>query len=452
VRHHFIIRALRKAIQEHPALSSIVAGKDTGKPFFERIEKIDLSKTVFYEEIPSDDVEESKRVDELLSQHHSRGFDVDGLPLWRVVVFEKPAMPATPIIHITFIWHHVIGDGKSGLAVIFTILQALNSNCSQEQDLQPSPTSTGAPEASISVVPDSAIVMTPSEPLNAAVEEILSLPVSTMTTIPHVLTRMSGKWSGSPYHCEEPIKTRIRHLKLPPQTTQALADCCRVEQTTFTPFLQALVGRVIAETFQDAEHLRCAVAVSLRRLFPTSLQIDDSVMGLWVSAFHLDYTRNQLKGQYDDSSLWDQARKNSQRIESEVAKGDMDLEIGMLKGIQDFKSMLMAKMGGPREDSYAITNLGVFNANVHSMSSSGSPWQISDMVFSQSCHVNGSAVQFCVLTLKGGEMCITLSWQEGTVAGEDVARIAENLEEKLSLLGNTSDVGNEDLSLEQHGE
>ena len=124
----------------------------------------------------------------------------------------------------------------------------------------------------------------------------------------------------------------------------------------------------------------------------------------------------------------------------------------MLKNVQDFISTLKVKMGRTREDSDAITNLGVFDATLDSMNPSASPWQLSDMVFSQSCHVNGSAAQFCIVTLKGGEMCITLSWQKGTVANGDVARFAENLREKLSLLGNTSDVKDQDLFLEQHCE
>ena len=176
---------------------------------------------VSFEERPFSDVDESKSIDAILSQHHSTGFNADGLPLWRVVVFEKNATQSTPTIHLSFILHHVIGNGRSGLAVLSTILQALNSDFCQSQGVKPDSTSNYACKV---------VVSTPSQPLQPALEEILSMPMTTMTKISHVLgpwvpswlnnIPALGKWSGRPYHRKEPIKTRIRQLKISSETTQ----------------------------------------------------------------------------------------------------------------------------------------------------------------------------------------------------------------------------------------
>lgn len=437
--HHLIFQALRQAIIKHPALSAIVSGRETPHPFFERLERIDLNQLVSFEELPLDEGEKAKRIDAILSRNHSCGYKSNVVPLWRVVVLEQACVESKSDVHLAFVWHHVIGDGRSGLAVLSTILNALNSYCLPEDSLQ------GAP-----LVNDlnNTIVMTPSKPLFPALEEILPLPMSTMTIVSQKLgpwlpswfrkSPKLEKWSGSPYHCEEPTRTNIRHMTIPPGLTQALVGRCRSEATTITPFLQALVGQVLMETFDDAHSLRCAVALSLRRIFPEQLQIDDGVMGLWVNAFHLEYTRDQLQGRDGASSLWNQARNDSQRIEYEIAKGETDVGIGMLRYIKDFKSTLMGKMGKKREDSYAITNLGVYDPMAGEASSSTFSWQISDLVFSQSCHVNGSAIQFCIVSVKDGNLCIALSWQQDTVTGEDVARIEENLREKLLHLGSSA--------------
>jgi Alcohol acetyltransferase len=446
VRQELIFHALRKAIQDHPALSATVSGKDTPKPFFERLENIDLREIIRFEDLPFDEVEESKRIDEILSREHSTGFTEDGLPLWRIVVLQKPETQAKSTIYLVFIWHHVIGDGRSGLAVLATVLRQLNSN-PQENGIQMSSSGPDARQSRQVNESDPWIVMAPPKPLFPALEEILSLPMSIGTIFSHRLgpwfpswfnkAAVPGKWSGGPYQCEKPIKTSIKHFKVPPGAVNALLDRCRTESTSITPFLQALAGSVIMETFQDAKWLRCAVALSMRRFFPNDFHIDDTVMGLWVNAFHLEYTRDQLRAPDDGSRFWNLARKNSEQIRYEISKGETDIGIGMLKYIEDFRSTLMAKQGKKREDSYAVTNLGLFDPHLDDVSSSNSPWQLSDMVFSQSCHVNGSAVQFCILTVKDGEMCIALSWQEGIVAEEDVARIADNLRDKLLHMAST---------------
>jgi Alcohol acetyltransferase len=442
-----IYHALRNAIYQHPALSVVIDGKDTPRPFFRRLDTTDLKETVNFEDIPSDEVDESKHIDEMLSREHSTGFGIARLPLWRVVVLEKPETEAKPTIHLAFIWHHVIGDGRSGLAVLSTILQAFQSFHEQKENRPRSTIISGTKLESLDGT-DHGVVITPSKPLLPSLEEILLLPMSARTIIsqklglwvPSWFSRppASGKWSGRPYHWKESIRTKVRHIRIPYMSVQGVVNHCRAERTTMTPFLQALVGRVITEVLQDAVWLRCAVALSLRRFFSSNLRIDDNVMGLWVSAFHSEYTRNQLQDRDAESSLWNQAREYSQQFEHEIAKGATDLEIGMLRYIQDFKSDLMAKMDKQRQDSYAITNLGVFEPELGDEVSSTSPWRLTGTTFSQSCHVNGSAVQFCIVTFKGGPMCIALTWQEGIVADEDVARMAEKLRDELMHLADSS--------------
>jgi hypothetical protein len=193
---------------------------------------------------------------------------------------------------------------------------------------------------------------------------------------------------------------------------------------------------------------------------PPQLHITDAAMGLWVSAFHVEYSRAQLLGGQRPSEsgsasqhiFWHEARKNSARIRREIKKGDKDLSTGMLRYIPDFRTTLVGKMGRQREDSFAITNLGCFDGEAgagigeafadgdleHSSSSaSSSKLRISNLLFSQSCHVNGSALQFCIVSVRGGDMNIAVSWQEGVVLVEDVDRVVAGLSRALAELGAT---------------
>jgi len=341
-----------------------------------------------------------------------------------------------------FVYHHVIGDGMSGLIFHKTMLQALNT-CGKRDDYI---SHDKLKSAEFSDSDESNLIVTSAiKPVLPAVEEILSLPTTTIAALRKTLGpwipswlrwKLSGKrWSGNPYRCDMPIETRIRAINIGSSATQALVRRCRIERTTVTPFLQVVVGKVLLDVFKDAKRLRCAVAVSLRRFFPTSLRIGDSAMGLWVDGFCIDYRRSELQGKEGELIAWDTARMRRRHIEHQIVKRDTDLELADFKHIKDFREYLMGMMGKKRVNSYSITNIGVFNGRPASGDDNGDAWVISDVVFSQSIHVNGSAIQFCIVSTKDGGMSITLNWQNGIISAEDGGRIAESLRQMLEQLG-----------------
>ena len=163
------------------------------------------------------------------------------------------------------------------------------------------------------------------------------------------------KWTGSPYYCKSlPTKTLIRQISIPAATVMGLVSRCRSERTSITAFLQALVGKVLAETFKDAHQLRCATAISVRRFIPVSHHIDDA-MGLWITASAQNYNRRALLGAGGRTSggkfPWGVARENKKRIKKETSRGDRDATVGSIKNIADFETYLMEKMGKKRENS-----------------------------------------------------------------------------------------------------
>ena len=174
-----------------------------------------------------------------------------------------------------------------------------------------------------------------------------------------------GRWAGAPHHSENPNVTKIRSISIPALPVSKIVARCRAEQTTITPLFQILIGKAIFQTINAAEGLRCAVAISLRRFFPLNFGYDDSIMGLWASAFHLDYTRTQL---LSPKKFWDQVRAGTQKIGAEIAKGDKDLDSAMLQFIPDFRAALLGKICHKRENSYSITDVGIFDGDHPSQS------------------------------------------------------------------------------------
>jgi hypothetical protein len=455
LNRNLIFFALQQVIQEHPSLCvTVSSGKNNNdrKPYFLRLEEIDLNKVVsFVEKSTTGNREEEENfLDGVLSEQNSRGFDTDALlPLWRIVVLQQrnPELPSAT--DLAFVWHHVIGDGLSGLIFHSAVLQALSSaprGIGEERKLLPSNTTSKTP------VPDDdlAIVSTTTKPLFPPLEDILTLSEGPMTRISHMFKSWlsswfgakleAGRWTGAPYHYESlPTKTLIRQVSIPAASVSRLVSRCRSEQTSVTAFLQTLVGKVLAEAF-EARQVRCATAISVRRFFPAIHKIDDThAMGLWVTASRQNFARRVLIGaggrKADGGFPWGEARKNKRRIVKELAKGDRDITMGSLRDIPNFETYLMGRIGKKRDDSYSITNIGVFDGETPaSGESSQHQWRISKMSFSQSCHVNGSAVQFCIISTKGGEMVIVLNWQEGTAPVGDIDRVVQALRQQLLRL------------------
>jgi Alcohol acetyltransferase len=104
-----------------------VSANEYPRPHFVALEKVDLDKLISFVKCPSDALQRAERIDEVLSEQHSLGFGAEALPLWRIIVFDSLQPDHDPSVDIAFVWHHVIGDGASGLAVHSTILHALNS-------------------------------------------------------------------------------------------------------------------------------------------------------------------------------------------------------------------------------------------------------------------------------------------------------------------------------------
>ena len=59
-----------------------MAGKDTAKPHFVHIDKIDLEKIATFEELPFEGQERAIRLDEIPSNSNSVGFESTKLPLF----------------------------------------------------------------------------------------------------------------------------------------------------------------------------------------------------------------------------------------------------------------------------------------------------------------------------------------------------------------------------------
>ncbi|KIW93508.1 uncharacterized protein Z519_06113 [Cladophialophora bantiana CBS 173.52] len=407
-----IYKALGDVIAQHPILSAIPVDESTQNPYFVRLPEIQLRKCVFFRERRLDydldaDVERDIELDELLSTQHSVPYEPPN-PFWRVHILTSSAHPSQ--FTASFLYHHALGDGASGMAFHRSFHSALSKSLSiSPADLH-----------STSVIPS------PSTPLLPALESLHPLPVSTW----HLLTilfknniwsvRDLGLWTGS--KCAAPFgQSCVRHVAFSARSSIAFKTLCRENGTTITGALQTLIaGALFAHLPEKFTKLVCTGALSARRFLPVDARITDDSMGVWILDMSETYTRDRFpqhgnSGQGGRDLLpWTEARRSRQNIERVLSLKGQNAGVGLLGYVNDYQQELfLSKVGKDRDSSFEVSNLGLFKPAAPA--EEDERVAIRRMVFTQSAGVTASAIQVSVITGADGCLVLGVSWQKGIV-------------------------------------
>lgn len=405
--------AIRAQVARHPALGVHVVGEETSDPYFVRLKRINLHRVVSFKNDDED-------LDSFLASEHSIPYpiEIEGVPqpLWRIIVLEKTNQ-------LAFIYHHVIADGVSGLSFHRTLLAALEK---------------ATPDESLNPLVD----VPQDNTFFPAMEDHLPLTLSWKSYLHHHFPSLKpkpapkppGLWTGRPCVFKDGVcRTLTRRTQVPWTVLDAIRKRCKQENVTVQPFLQIIVGQAISDIVPEAGAVQCASAISLRRYLP---DVSDDELGVWISAWVDLYRREELlEGEGKDDVPWELVRRAKTLVDREVARGTHDTLLAFMRFDPDMRASLLKIPGKPRANTYSITNVGFFDGGAEDEEDK---WKGEDMVFSQSAHVQGSALQFMCVGTKGGSLCLTVTWQEGVVDVDVVEKITARLKERLLRAGGVS--------------
>lgn len=388
-----------------------------------------------------------KELDEILEQQHNINFKerYGELPFWRVVILHGAGNTAHFVA--CFIYHHVIGDGKSGLAFHRSFLSALSAI----PDLA---SATTGSEASAPVNGDAdngheadTIVYPPQTPLIPNLESLHPLPLS----IPYILKALWDDWfpraprtlwTGGPISTAPSARrVRFRSVTLSQSTSAGLLAASRANSTTLTAAVEVLLAAAVLAHLPPERYssVRCNCPVSLRRFLPSDIVDDDSI-GTWVSRYEevhhrlsgVSSSRNSISNNSNALELfsWEEARRVKATIDAELRKNGRNTAAGLLRYVRDSHRFFKKKVGKPREHSFELSNIGLFKPAVQQEGSKGEEeegWRIGRMIFSQSADVVGAGFEACLVTGGDGRLTFGFSWLEGIVEGVWMEKVIEEL-------------------------
>ncbi|EKG11923.1 Alcohol acetyltransferase [Macrophomina phaseolina MS6] len=448
--------SLKHCISSHPMLSTAIKDEQTEAPEFIRPSIIDLSNHVEIQspiEVASTGISaELEALRHRLCKAHDQPFsNIERIPPWKIIVvpINNPAATTGNTCWILFSYSHSHGDGSSALFFHRTLLHALRA----PSLTTPSP-STAATNSLFT--PPATALLPPVElakPLPITwpflllplISHYLPTPISSflptlfrVSVTPHT----PDMWKATPTSYDvTSFRTAIAFAVAPASTLQRLLQQCRAHPgVKLTAVLHALVVRALSASLPadaPAGTFVAQTAIDLRPLMPEAWQ---GAFALGVSVAYHAFPRCE-DGHGFDQSFWQRARDTTAHL-AERSGTLVDQPIGLLSYLRSFRGWLEGLVGKERDSSYEVSNLLAFDPDEEEGGSGADGvggWGFRGMVFTQPANAVGSAVNFNVVSTKGGDLVVSLTWQRGVLGVEgdedEWARgVCEHLEGDMKAL------------------
>ncbi|CAH0043605.1 unnamed protein product [Clonostachys solani] len=421
--------ALSQCVQQEPWLCVVVGDAHTEKAFFERIPTLDFKNHVTILGPSEKDADDLTLIQETLEADVDRPFS-KGCPPWRVVI--QP-LEAENQIFVAFSFSHTIGDGMTGPIFHRTFARGLNETTAGTKlaDYQiaksctkPLPGPFDTPER---------LPISWSFLLGPLLGEILPKFILDFLGFKASLARYDeGTWTATPvFFNAETYKTQVRVVEIEPVVIERAVRAAREHEAKLTGVIHPLMARALSKSLPD-KHITNFVsqtAINMRR----SVGVPGDEMGEFASGCYSKTARSEAEG-----PLTPEEWANAKEITEQLALSASELKdhaISLLRYAPNIRQWMAGKVGKPRDCSVEMSNLGLVDADA----AAGSNVVTKKMIFTQPGHVAGPPVTCNTVTLKGGSLMVTMTWQTGALGiegdeGAFIDKVCADLKSGFDLL------------------
>ncbi|KAF9958252.1 hypothetical protein BGZ72_000649 [Mortierella alpina] len=407
-------------IEQHPTLSVVVGDHLSAKPMFLHLPWVDLQPLVRV--VP---VKTAPDVGRVLEREHNLPFDLSNhdIPLWRLVVVPIEDDPSS--FYLLYTFHHVIGDGRSAMALTEQLIEQLN--------LQARTRSLTTTSASTR---DFKIQIRSLKPVPASIESRTNCYPSLRTLLFEATRAVllpgfvkkgleTRYWAGEiDSSLQVPNETELAYLQLSPEETSRVLRATKARRTTVQSILATAAIFATKLVFmsrgvlEEDEAIVFATPVSLRTLLQDPIAPEDQ--GNYTS----EIMHNNIRVS-EESSFWDMARVYRAQVvdATTTPAGLRDLleHFGMLSllstkdgGWERFMASKVTKDQHGRKASVKLSNLGSGWAAAAKDLTAENEFLVQEAVFSQSSGVTASALTMSVATANG-VLTVATTWQKAAL-------------------------------------
>ncbi|KAI9163055.1 putative alcohol acetyltransferase FCK4 [Paramyrothecium foliicola] len=435
--------AVARTTLQHPFLQVGIVDEDARKPSYTQLDSMDLKHHVQWREIGAAEDASAAVQDVLRAEMDLRTEDQDTRPGWRLIVLHSPV---PQFLDIILMWNHTTFDGMSAKILHEDILHYLNTPVSAEN----------AP-----VIKDRVLKL-PSSQLKVPLAQEKMYKFTTTAGYactevwkefaPESLTGMKAVHVNWAPLSHQPIQTGLLFLTVDKHMLQTILAKCRSHKTTITGLLHALLAVSFAQQLprSDAPRFMGETAINMRRYTPRSKEVNNertiaNIISTLNTTFDVEKVRERCKSSLTgtdrlsnlEECVWELAEYARSDIEKELKRGLKNTRVGLMKLIPDWREHHRLTMKKPRTLSWILSNIGVFDGNPQNSAATteAAPWTIQNSVFALSCMPQGGVIELCAVGVKGGDLCINVSWHEPAVSEKFVHKTVDDLREWLNFLG-----------------
>ncbi|KAF9366303.1 hypothetical protein BGX34_004490 [Mortierella sp. NVP85] len=429
-----LLDPITQLIEQHPSLALVVGDHLTAKPIFLYLKSVDLLSLIRV--VP---IKTALQVDRIIEEEHNLPFDLSdqSTPLWRLVITPTEDDPST--FYLLYTFHHVIGDGRSAMAITEQLVEQLNL----QQD-RFDPTNPRLPSSTMQ------IAIASNKPIPASLESRVNCYPSLRTLIYEASRALflpgfvkkalePRYWAGEmDSSLEVPNKTELAYLQFSQEETSSILRAAKRRSTTVQSVLYAAAVFAVKLVFmsnassnnnkhgndKQEETIVFATPVSLRSLIAKPIAPEDQG----------NYTSEILHSKINvrnESNFWTNAYRQEIVHATTTPSGLRELleHVGMLSLLpkhdgawEKFMANQVKRDQHGRKATIKVSNLGRGWDLSRRKDGRGSQEEestrtlefcVQDAVFSQSSGVTASALTMNVATANGIMTMIT-TWQKAT--------------------------------------
>lgn len=424
-------QALYQTVRYHPSLCyGIVDQTAEREAIFLRLPALYQDEIVEFcgQDLPNPSEEEdNKAIETLLEEWHAK-IITDGHrnPAWRVVVFKHGSqwgsgankqIPQTQKVSIAFLAGHAIADGISHVNFHRTLLRFFNQPC-EEACIWPY------------IVPRD--IQCP-----ILLEDVVDLLAKDEEDKHQVSYDTTSLWSGENISLPsiEDYKSGLRIITVPLPKLKIVLGFCRSKHISLTGLLHGLVVTYLSRAVPPGHGFRAVTPYSMRHVTKAS---DDQICN-HASALVNDFPESLVTAIHNTSEnsaeelrlIVEVGETFHRDIKAELERTPKNNVWALMFGDFDWYALSKSQLGKKRSLTYELPNLGNLKMFETPELQENSLLKLEKVLVSQCGSVTGPVVMVNCVSIPGGPLTITLSWQKGNCEEQLINNMAAYLGRRL---------------------
>ncbi|KAI4716128.1 hypothetical protein E4T48_07690 [Aureobasidium sp. EXF-10727] len=410
----------RYCIDEHPLLSTVVLRGYTESPEFATPKTLDLNAHIEIRNAP--DISEDQLIEKLVAQIGDEQFESSHTsPPWKVVLvcLTRSDSSEPSRLLVLFANYHSHGDGRSGLAFHTSFERGLSKYLSKPENSVTFDAEYKAPSNSLlpPIEEGGKLTLSWSYLLSPLLGSHLPAPIASFLGLrTSWIPSEAGIWRGKMTQFDPAChSTGLVLFTVDSTTLSRTIQHCRAKRTTLTALLKHLIARSLNAWDGGAvgtDLFNTGVAIDLRHLFNGRYSRSSMMNCVSGHSEVVQYSHSQEKSDWitnPSSQFWQAARKTSDSLKL-AASTLHDQPIGLLQYLRHFRPWTEGQIGKERDMSFEISNLGAYSRGLADEDVGSEIW-MEKVIFAQPAKASGSLLNFNVVSIEGGPLVMTVTWQ-----------------------------------------